>query len=81
MTASTVDYTPEQLAELLGISVDTVYRNIRNNTWPHQRYSARQRRFTREQIQQIREMCAVDPTVNAQPGAQFDRVTRGKRSA
>lgn len=75
----TPDLDADALASLLGITHATVLDKVRRKQWPHQRYTQRQIRFTADQVKAIREMCQVNPDVKPNPGAAFDRVTRGAR--
>jgi excisionase family DNA binding protein len=39
-------YTPQQIAELLGVSRETVLRKCRDGSWPHRRLTAQTIIFT-----------------------------------
>lgn len=76
-----LELTPEQAAEEKQITLDTVLRKVRAGEWPHNRYSQRQIRFTREQVEQIEQIVSVPAGRPAVPdlASEFRRVTRGAR--
>jgi excisionase family DNA binding protein len=60
---STIElWTPEQLAERLGVSLRTVREMYYTNTWPHLRINKRTVRFTEEHFEQIIAMSERRPT-------------------
>ena len=50
-------YSPQQIAELLGVSRETVLRKCREGAWPHRRLSAQTIIFTADDLDALLEAC------------------------
>lgn len=60
MTTNGRDYSVVEAAELLRVSPQTLRMKVAEGVWPHTRLT-RKITFTDAQIQQIRQLGAVDP--------------------
>lgn len=54
MSAPTI-YTPQEIADLLGVSRETVLRKCREGKWPHRRLTAQTIIFTDEDLASLLE--------------------------
>jgi excisionase family DNA binding protein len=60
--------TVKEVAQLLDCHPDIVYAKVREGLWPHTRpFGSRNIRFTREQVEQIARIGAVEPIQQQTP--------------
>jgi excisionase family DNA binding protein len=50
-------YSPQQIADLLGVSRETVLRRCREGKWPHRRVTPQTILFTDEDLASLLEAC------------------------
>ncbi|TLM86453.1 hypothetical protein FDW83_01480 [Pseudarthrobacter sp. NamE2] len=87
MTGMDQLFTPEELAERLGVSLQMVRKMYYTNAWPHLRLNKRTIRFTVSHYEQIIAMSERRPTTeirktsSAQKAAELAELLGRRRSA
>lgn len=80
-------FTPEELAERLGVSLRMVREMYYTNTWPHLPLNKRTVRFTQSHYEQIiamserRATTEIGKTTSAQKASELAELLGRKRSA